>query len=393
MEYLRELIRNSLRTFRENRLIRVIAGLLVVILATAMVIFEVENVNGNGSFGGIGDTLWWALVTMFTVGYGDITPITALGRTLAVVIMVSGISLTAIFTATIASYFVEKRIREGKGMEDIKSKDHIIICGWNTRAMRIMDIIAEWGPKSLEVVLVNELPEEQIASILKVCKVSRVRHVRGDHVHEGVLQRANVTDADAALLLIDKYGGKPGASPDDRTVLAAFTIKGINPKVAVYAEVESHDRISQLKRAGVDIIAPLGAHNDFLLSNALLNPGVTTAVQEMLSYGRGQTLQQRSIPHSLVEKTFGEALMHFRRQGGSLLVGLVHQEEEGMGLDDILSGDMSAIDRFIKKKFEGLEQAYFSKRTSLKVNLNPPDNYIIKPKDVALVIASEERKS
>jgi len=378
------------RSVKENRLSRVIMGLLIIIMLTSLVIFVIEHVSGNGSFGGVGDALWWAFVTMFTVGYGDITPITPLGRILAVIIVVSGISLTAIFTAEIASYFVEKRIREGKGMEDIRFKGHIIICGWNSRAMRILDILAESSKETLQLVLVNELPEEQIASILKVCKAPNVKYVRGDHVHEGVLQRANVAAAEAVLLLVDRQGGKPGTNPDDRTVLAAFTIKGINPKALICAEVESQDSVPQLKRAGVETVAPLGGHNDFLLSNALLNPGVTLALQEMLTYGKGQTLQQRPFPHALIEKTFGEALLHFRRHDGSLLVGLVHQEEEGMDLDDILSGDMSAIDRFIKKKFEGLEQAYFTKRTRLKVNLNPPDSHVIKQNDIALVLASEE---
>jgi voltage-gated potassium channel len=55
-----------------------------------------------------GDALWWAVVTVTTVGYGDVSPQTAEGRLIAVVLMFVGIGVISAFTATIASFFVEK---------------------------------------------------------------------------------------------------------------------------------------------------------------------------------------------------------------------------------------------------------------------------------------------
>jgi voltage-gated potassium channel len=56
-----------------------------------------------------GDALWWAVVTVTTVGYGDKYPMTAGGRGVAVVLMLVGIGLIGVLTATVASYFVEER--------------------------------------------------------------------------------------------------------------------------------------------------------------------------------------------------------------------------------------------------------------------------------------------
>ena len=61
-------------------------------------------------------------MTITTVGYGDITPSTIGGRIIGVVVMVFGIGLLGMFTATIASIFVETKLKEGKGCSGYKGQ-------------------------------------------------------------------------------------------------------------------------------------------------------------------------------------------------------------------------------------------------------------------------------
>jgi len=58
--------------------------------------------------GSLGDALWWAAVTTTTVGYGDVSPVTGEGRLIAVVLMLVGIAVVGVFTATLASFFFEQ---------------------------------------------------------------------------------------------------------------------------------------------------------------------------------------------------------------------------------------------------------------------------------------------
>ncbi len=80
------------------------AGLLVWVGAVAIFNVEADAVGANIT--SFGDALWWAVVTVTTVGYGDITPVTVTGSIIAVGMMIVGISLIGVVTASVAAWFV-----------------------------------------------------------------------------------------------------------------------------------------------------------------------------------------------------------------------------------------------------------------------------------------------
>ena len=68
------------------------------------------------------DGLWWALVTITTVGYGDITPLTNLGRIIASALMIMGIGFIATITAAVSSYFISSFGDRDITMNDLAKK-------------------------------------------------------------------------------------------------------------------------------------------------------------------------------------------------------------------------------------------------------------------------------
>ncbi len=80
---------------------------VLLVLVASLAIYEVERDAPGADITTFGDALWWACVTITTVGYGDLSPVTPEGRVIAVAMMVCGIALLGTVTATIASYLVE----------------------------------------------------------------------------------------------------------------------------------------------------------------------------------------------------------------------------------------------------------------------------------------------
>lgn len=83
-----------------------VGAAVLVLLISALAVLDAEQ--GQGTIDTFGEALWWAFVTMTTVGYGDFYPVTFMGRCVAAGLMVGGIALIGAVTATLASWIVEK---------------------------------------------------------------------------------------------------------------------------------------------------------------------------------------------------------------------------------------------------------------------------------------------
>ena len=159
-------IRPQINQIVRNPLVRVFALILIVAFVGGAIVRFTELRNGSNQFGTLLESLWWAVVTMTTVGYGDYAPEGTVSRALAVLIMFAGISLTSFLTGTIASVIVARRLRANQGLLPIKVKNHIIICGWHHKIETLLDaFLSNEDDKSLQVVLVNLEHEDRMQAI------------------------------------------------------------------------------------------------------------------------------------------------------------------------------------------------------------------------------------
>jgi voltage-gated potassium channel len=86
----------------------VLAAAALVLVSDGLVTIAERNAKG-ANIHDFGQGLWWPITTVTTVGYGDRYPTTSLGQGVAVFLMLVGIGLIGVLTATIASYFVQER--------------------------------------------------------------------------------------------------------------------------------------------------------------------------------------------------------------------------------------------------------------------------------------------
>ena len=89
-----------------------VSATVLLIYVASLAILEEERYVPESSIANFGDALWWSLTTITTVGYGNQEPVTTVGRLIAAVLMIGGISLIGLVTATLASWIVERVAEE-----------------------------------------------------------------------------------------------------------------------------------------------------------------------------------------------------------------------------------------------------------------------------------------
>jgi len=379
--------RGLYRNIRRENLTRLILFVLLLVLLGGVFVFIAEAGRNEGMFGRLFDAIWWAFVTITTVGYGDRYPVTTLGRVLAIVLMLMGIVTISTLSGTIASIFVDRKIREGKGLQDINTRSHTVLCGWNVNAERILEGLSRL-PGGRAVVIVCEMDGEEFQALNARHENMDLRFVRGDFSSEKTLRRAALSSARAAIVLSDTSGRNTLANADERTILAALAVNALNPDIVITAELVNPDNEGHLHRANVDDILVYGEFNGFLLSTATVSPAIPRVTKQLLSFSSRSHLKQVGVPPGFVGRSFAELSEHFLKSGTGVLIGLL-SEEKKMSLDDILSEGSSAIDAFIKAKFAEAELDVFEgEKEQLEIKLDPGAEYVIKDNEAAFVIGN-----
>ena len=298
---------------------RVLVAVVAIVAygATGFLYFELQN-NPDLT---PADALWYAFVTMTTVGYGDYYPTTFGGRFIvAWPLMLFGIGLLGYVLSVAASWLVESRTKEIKGMVHHRLLDHLVLINFPgaSKVERVLDELASdtlFGDR--KVVLIDEELSELPPALVE----RDIRYVRGNPTRDETLTRASLDQADFAIVL-----SRDQTSQSDSTNVAiALAIEGRSKQV--YSVVECVDPATEelLRKAGCDRIVCTSRFEAHFLSHELLNPGVQEVLSELTSNLHGQQLYVTHYEGS-DELTQAE-LIDSCRQNGHLFVGIRKKEK------------------------------------------------------------------
>lgn len=116
---------------------------VVIIEVAASLIVQVESSAANANIKTAGDAIWWTLVTMATVGYGDKYPVTAGGRILGVLVIVIGVALFGVLTSFLSQWFL--RGSEGNAEDNVSRDTHLLLAQFDelNRALRAQNSVQQ----------------------------------------------------------------------------------------------------------------------------------------------------------------------------------------------------------------------------------------------------------
>jgi voltage-gated potassium channel len=317
-----------LQTLEENGLLFAFAFsvLGVTTLLGGVSIFLIEA-RLNPSIDTIMDGIWWALVTVTTVGFGDITPVTPLGRIVGAVMMVAGMFTLALFAGIVGSSLVRGMlsIRE----EQFRMSDyvnHIVVCGHDESSHLLQDSLREAiDLAETRVVFFDdqERPRELPPDFL---------WVQGDPTKESELDKVRLTQA-AAVIVSGARNMNPQAA-DARTILTTFTIRSYMERqlddarerrfpLYVVAEILDSENVDHATTAGADEVIETRRIGFSMIAHAVHHHGTAATMSRVLLSG-AHNVYIGSIPDAPSRSVaFGELLvkMQLSKRGG-LVIGV-----------------------------------------------------------------------
>ena len=297
---------------KAENLHRVILVIVVLILAGSAAFWFFEKDLG------FGDAVWWSVVTVTTVGYGDISPATLGGRVVGVTMMTLGIGFLGILTATIAGVFVENKLMENRGMKTPRVDDHYVICGWNFRGPEIVaELRADEKSARAPIVVLADLEA-------KPADGPGIHFIRGE-VNAVNLEKTGLEQAQAVVML--SRDGLEDSVRDAKVILDTLTVKSLYPKVYACVELMEARNVEHCHRAGADEVVVVGELATNLLVQAALDHGVTRMISELVSNRYGNDLFKVEPPAAWVGRKFIDLMTELKQERGILLLGVENRKD------------------------------------------------------------------
>jgi voltage-gated potassium channel len=315
------------RVLRSPRPTVKVAALLSVVLgygSSGFLFFELPENPALSWY----DAVWYSVVTVTSVGYGDYSPKTLGGRFLvAIPLMFFGIGLLGYVLSLAASALVQAKTKELHGMGGYMLKSHLVIFNFPSLAKveRVLDELTAdpmFG-RERDVVLVDEdlaeLPPELVAR--------GVLFVRGNPSRDETLTRADIDHAAHAVVL-SKRPGDPHS--DDQNVAITLAVEARQPAVKTIVECVDFATQELLRKAGSDGIVCTSRFDAHFLSHELLHPGLQEVVEQLTSNLRGQ--QIHLTRYDGAERSYAQVDSACRAQG-HLMIGIQRGSATTLNLD------------------------------------------------------------
>ena len=314
------------RAFEENRPLYIFGlSLLAVSVTLGGLMFFLTEYGHNDAIRSLPDALWWSIVTLTTVGYGDLTPATGLGKVVAGVLMVVGMMNLAVMAGIVGSTLMGSvlSMRE-ESFRMSNYIDHVVICGYEPGTRLLLETLKQELDLERHTVVIFA-PYERPSDVK-----SEFMWVQGDPTKESELDKVRLTTADSVIVVGSRSEMPQHA--DGRTILIAFTLrrylKGKAEEMQrrqrplhVVAEILDAENVEHAKTAGADEVIETTRIGFSLMAHAVEVPGTATLVGELADVSRNSLFVGRIVDVALPD-TFRGVSHVLKERYNVLLIGV-----------------------------------------------------------------------
>jgi voltage-gated potassium channel len=290
-----------------RRVAKLAATFTVVLLLTALLVWLLDHEQARSNIKSYGDAVWLCIVTLSTVGYGDVAPVGVAGRAVTAAFIVFTLLSLGFLLAALNEAVLEVKRMEETGLLGTDLRDHIIVYGFSPVAQTA---ISQLLGADRNVALICE-HIDQIAVARQLGDSRSLFITAGEVSHEMLVERVNAMHATTAVV----------ASDDDaHNIIAALNVRAVNPDIRVIVSVRAPELRRTLISSGVTYVASPFELSGRLVASAAFEPEVAKLVEEVSNSGDdGFDLQQFSA-QPFAGQSVAELRRHLEEIDGPLLL-------------------------------------------------------------------------
>ncbi len=265
------------------------------------------------------EAFYMTLITISTVGFSEVRPLSDIGRGITIIIIILGISLLTYTLGQVARIFVEGELRRVLGRRKLEKqisalKDHYIICGYG----RIGSIIV----KELQSTKIPLVVIEQDPKSIAMLEADNILYLNMD---------ATSDDALAAARLDKARGLVTAVSSDADNVFIALSAKGIRPDIFILARASDAKNESKLRRAGASRVVCPYQMGGKRMAEILHKPTVVDFLDQTMVHDElglqmeeaviptGSAITGKTVVSSKLRQDFGVIIIAIKRKSGEMI--------------------------------------------------------------------------
>jgi len=244
--------------------------LLIFIVMTAGIAIYVFEETQNPHINTLFDAIYWALVTISTVGYGDISPVTHEGRVVSMLIIVSGLAMISFVTSVIVSAFSEKltELKDNRVIEEINTKDaFLIICGYG----QLVKMFLRQEQELNYPYVILEKDPQKVKQALK----DGYNAIEEDASRYDVLSKFNIKYAKITVLCLTQS--------DIENIYITLNAKSLSKDIKVIAKAIDENMERKYLLAGADHVLKPSHVANVMLVTAISQPIMYNALEAILT--------------------------------------------------------------------------------------------------------------
>jgi voltage-gated potassium channel len=256
-----------------------------------------------------GDAIYMTMITISTVGFGEVHPLTYAGRIFSIFLIVGGVSGALFVFSAIIEYIVEGRLGIIFGRRQMKAKiaklkEHFILCGYGRVGEEIARTFSEEG---IPFVIIDSRSENTA-----LAEEQGYLYLVGDATSDKLLVEAGIERARGLVAAV--------GSDVDNTYIT-LSARGLRPDLFIEARASSEESEIKLKRAGADrVVSPnsIGARRMAMLA---LRPTVVDFI-DTVTYGRGRELEMENVAVGSDSPLAGQTIEAIRNQTKAAILAI-----------------------------------------------------------------------